>query len=196
MKSISISGSHRENVGKRDAKELRYQGQVPCVLYGGKEQIHFSVFEADLRDLVYTPSVYFVDLSIDGKKYKAVMQDIQFHPVLDTIIHIDFLELFENKPVVMHVPVRFTGYSPGVKMGGKLIQKIKKLKVKGLPKDILDGIDVNLDTLDIGKSVRVSEISVPNLQILDAKANTIVTVETSRALREAAAAEAKEAAKK
>ncbi len=196
MKSISISGSHRENVGKRDAKELRYQGKVPCVLYGGKEQIHFSVFEADLRDLVYTPSVYFIDLSIDGKKYKAVMQDIQFHPVLDTIIHIDFLELFEDKPVVMHVPVRFTGYSPGVKMGGKLIQKIKKLKVKGLPKDILDGIDVNLDTLDIGKSVRVSEISVPNLQILDAKANTIVTVETSRALREAAAAEAKEAAKK
>jgi large subunit ribosomal protein L25 len=196
MKSISISGSARQNVGKRDAKELRYEGKVPCVLYGGKEQIHFSVFEADLKSLVYTPEVYFVDLTIDGKKYRATMQDIQFHPLTDLINHIDFLEIDENKPVIMMLPVRFSGYSPGVKMGGKLVHKIKKLKVKGLPKDMTDSVVVNIDNLEIGKMIRVSEVKLENLTILDAKANSIVSVETSRALREAAAAEAKEAGKK
>ena len=192
MKTISISGSLRQSVGKRDAKELRYEGKVPCVLYGGKEQLHFSVFEADLKHLVYTPDVYFVDLNVDGKKVQAIMQDIQFHPLTDLIIHVDFLQLFEDKEVTMLVPVKFTGYSPGVKLGGKLIQKIKKLKVKGFPKDILDAIEVSIDTLEIGKNIRVSEISLTNLEILDSKSNSIVSVETSRALREAAAAEAKD----
>ena len=196
MKSISISGSARQNVGKRDAKELRYEGKVPCVLYGGKEQVHFSVFEADLKHLVYTPEVYFVDLTIDGKKYRATMQDIQFHPLTDLINHIDFLEIDENKPVTMLVPVKFAGSSPGVKMGGKLVHKIKKLKVRGLPKDMTDTIVINIDNLELGKMIRVSEVQVENLTILDAKSNSIVSVETSRALREAAAAEAKEAGKK
>ena len=196
MKTISISGSVRQNVGKRDAKELRYEGKVPCVLYGGKEQVHFSVFEADLKHLVYTPEVYFVDLDVDGKKYRAMMQDIQFHPLTDLINHIDFLELHEDKPVTMTLPVRFSGYSPGVKMGGKLVHKIKKLKVRGLPKDMVDNITISIDNLELGKMIRVSDVSVDKLTILDAKANSIVSVETSRALREAAAAEAKEAAKK
>ncbi len=196
MKSISISGSARQNVGKRDAKELRYEAKVPCVLYGGKEQVHFSVFEADLKHLVYTPEVYFVDLTIDGKKYRATMQDIQFHPLTDLINHIDFLEIDENKPVTMLVPVKFAGSSPGVKMGGKLVHKIKKLKVRGLPKDMTDSIVINIDNLELGKMIRVSEVQVENLTILDAKSNSIVSVETSRALREAAAAEAKEAGKK
>ncbi len=196
MKTISISGSARQNVGKRDAKELRYEGKVPCVLYGGKEQVHFSVFEADLKHLVYTPEVYFVDLDVDGKKYRALMQDIQFHPLTDLINHIDFLELHEDKPVTMTLPVRFSGYSPGVKMGGKLVHKIKKLKVRGLPKDMVDNITISIDNLELGKMIRVSDVSVDKLTILDAKANSIVSVETSRALREAAAAEAKEAAKK
>lgn len=196
MKSISISGSVRQNVGKRDAKELRYEGKVPCVLYGGKDQIHFSVFEADLKHLVYTPEVYFVDLTVDGKKYRATMQDIQFHPLTDLINHIDFLEIDENKPVTMLLPVRFAGSSPGVKMGGKLVHKIKKLKVRGLPKDMTDNIVINIDNLELGKMIRVSEVQVENLTILDAKSNSIVSVETSRALREAAAAEAKEAGKK
>ena len=196
MKTISISGSVRQNVGKRDAKELRYEGKVPCVLYGGKEQVHFSVFEADLKHLVYTPEVYFVDLTIDGKKYRATMQDIQFHPLTDLINHIDFLEIDENKPVTMMLPVKFVGSSPGVKMGGKLVHKIKKLKVRGLPKDMTDSIVINIDNLELGKMIRVSEVQVENLTILDAKSNSIVSVETSRALREAAAAEAKEAGKK
>ncbi|MFN5704285.1 MAG: 50S ribosomal protein L25/general stress protein Ctc [bacterium] len=196
MKSISISGSVRQNVGKRDAKELRYEGKVPCVLYGGKEQVHFSVFEADLKHLVYTPEVYFVDLTVDGKKYRATMQDIQFHPLTDLINHIDFLEIDENKQVTMLVPVKFAGSSPGVKMGGKLVHKIKKLKVRGLPKDMTDSIVINIDNLELGKMIRVSEVQVENLTILDAKSNSIVSVETSRALREAAAAEAKEAGKK
>lgn len=196
MKTISISGSVRQNVGKRDAKELRYEGKVPCVLYGGKEQVHFSVFEADLKHLVYTPEVYFVDLNVDGKKYRAMMQDIQFHPLTDLINHIDFLELHDDKPVTMTLPVRFSGYSPGVKMGGKLVHKIKKLRVRGLPKDMVDNVTISIDNLELGKMIRVSDVSLDNLTILDAKANSIVSVETSRALREAAAAEAKEAAKK
>lgn len=196
MKSISISGSVRQNVGKRDAKELRYEGKVPCVLYGGKEQVHFSVFEADLKHLVYTPEVYFVDLTVDGKKYRATMQDIQFHPLTDLINHIDFLEIDENKPVTMMLPVKFSGSSPGVKMGGKLVHKIKKLKVRGLPKDMTDNVTISIENLELGKMIRVSDVKVENLTILDAKSNSIVSVETSRALREAAAAEAKEAGKK
>ena len=165
-------------------------------MYGGTEQVHFAVFEADLKHLVYTPEVYFVDLDVDGKKYRAMMQDIQFHPLTDLINHIDFLELHEDKPVTMTLPVRFSGYSPGVKMGGKLVHKIKKLKVRGLPKDMVDNITISIDNLELGKMIRVSDVSLDNLTILDAKANSIVSVETSRALREAAAAEAKEAAKK
>lgn len=191
MKSIAISGSRRENVGKRDAKELRYQGQVPCVLYGGNEQVHFAVFAADLKGLVYTPDAMMVDLNIEGKQYKAIMQDIQFHPVTDLILHIDFLELISNKPVVMSIPVRFTGTSPGVKAGGKLVQKLKAIRVKGLPADLKDTVEVNIDQLELGKSIRVSDISLEKLEILNSKADSVVTVETSRALREAEAAAAK-----
>lgn len=190
MKSIAISGSSRENVGKRDAKELRYQGQVPCVLYGGKEQVHFSVFAADLKGLVYTPDAMMVDLNVDGKQYKAIMQDIQFHPVTDLILHVDFLELIANKPVTMNIPVKFTGTSPGVKMGGKLVQKLKALRLKGLPEHFRDTVEVSIENLELGKSIRVGDVQVQNLEILNSRADSIVTVETSRALREAEASSA------
>lgn len=185
MKSIAISGSLRENVGKRDAKELRYKGHVPCVLYGGKEQTHFSVFADDLRGLVYTPDAMFVDLDIAGKKVKASMQDIQFHPVTDLITHVDFLETFENKPVVMNIPVKVTGTSPGVKMGGRLVQKLKKLRVKALPKNHVDFIEVNIDNLEMGKLIRVSDLNAGSIEILNAKADTILSVVSTRASRQA-----------
>jgi large subunit ribosomal protein L25 len=120
MKSVSISGSSRTNVGKKDAKALRNAGMVPCVLYGGKDQKSFSVKYNDLLPLVYTPEVLTVDLNIDGSNYKALMQEIQFHVINDKIIHIDFLEMFDNKPVVIDIPVHTTGNSIGVKAGGKL----------------------------------------------------------------------------
>ncbi len=185
MKSIAISGSLRENVGKRDAKELRYEGRVPCVLYGGDTQVHFAAFASDLKNLVYTPDALFVNLDIEGKKYQAVMQDLQFHPVTDLVLHIDFMEMFPDKMLVMDLPVKLTGVSPGVKVGGKLIQKQKRLKVKGLPKNFTDTVEVNIDQLELGKAIRVGDITLKNLEIINSKADTIVTVASSRALKEA-----------
>jgi large subunit ribosomal protein L25 len=185
MKSIAISGSPRENVGKRDAKELRYQGLVPSVLYGGATQTHFSVSAADLKPAVYTPEVHFIDLDIAGAKSQAVIQDIQFHPLTEQILHVDFLLLDNKKPVTIEIPIRITGTSPGVKMGGKLVQKLRKLRVKGLPKDHLDNIEVSIEGLEVGKSVRVGEINVPNLTITNAPEDTILSITTSRALRQA-----------
>jgi large subunit ribosomal protein L25 len=185
MKSIAISGSLRENVGKRDAKELRYQALVPAVLYGGATQTHFSVSAADLKPVVYTPVVHFIDLDIAGVKSQAIIKDLQFHPLTEQIIHVDFLLLDQAKPVTIEIPVRLTGTSPGVKVGGKLVQKLRKLRVKALPKDHLDYIDVSIEALEVGKSVKVGEISFPNVTILNTKEDTIVSVTTSRALRQA-----------
>lgn len=185
MKSIAISGSPRENVGKRDAKELRYQGQVPAVLYGGATQTHFAVSAADLKPVIYTPEVHFIDLEVAGVKSQAIIQATQFHPVTDQLIHIDFLLLDETKPITMEIPIRLTGTSPGVKTGGKLVQKLRKLRVKGFPKDLLDTIDVSIEKLEVGKSVKVSEIKLPNLTITNSLEDTIVSVTTSRALRQA-----------
>ncbi|TSJ44571.1 50S ribosomal protein L25/general stress protein Ctc [Mucilaginibacter corticis] len=185
MKSIAISGSLRENVGKRDAKELRYQALVPAVLYGGATQTHFSVSAADLKPVVYTPVVHFIDLDIAGVKSQAIIKDLQFHPLTEQIIHVDFLLLDQAKPIAIDIPVRLTGTSPGVKVGGKLVQKLRKLKIKALPKDHLDFIEVSIAALEVGKSVKVGEISFPNLTILNTKEDTIVSVTTSRALRQA-----------
>ncbi|MBD1386186.1 50S ribosomal protein L25/general stress protein Ctc [Mucilaginibacter rigui] len=185
MKSIAISGSPRENVGKRDAKGLRYQGLVPAVLYGGATQTHFAVSAADLRAVVYTPVVHFIDIDIAGVKSQAIIKDMQFHPLTEQLIHIDFLLLDEKKPVTIEIPVKLTGTSPGVKVGGKLVQKLRKLRVKALPKDHLDNIEVSIAALEVGKSVKVSEISLPNLTITNAAEDTIVSVTTSRALRQA-----------
>ena len=185
MKSIAISGSPRENVGKRDAKELRYQGLVPAVLYGGATQTHFSVSAADLRAVVYTPVVHFIDIDVAGVKSQAIIKDMQFHPLTEQLIHIDFLLLDENKPVTIEIPVKLTGTSPGVKVGGKLVQKLRKLRVKALPKDHLDNIEVSIEALEVGKSVKVNEINLPNLTITNAQEDTIVSVTTSRALRQA-----------
>ncbi len=185
MKSIAISGSPRENVGKRDAKELRYQSLVPAVLYGGATQTHFSVSAADLKPVIYTPEVHFIDLDIAGTKAQAIIKDLQFHPLTSEILHVDFMELSDSKPITIEIPIRLTGTSPGVKMGGKLVQKLRKLRVKGLAKDQIDNIDVSIESLEVGKSVRVGEIKVPNLTITNAAEDTVVSVTTSRALRQA-----------
>jgi large subunit ribosomal protein L25 len=185
MKSFAISGSPRENVGKRDAKELRYQAQVPAVLYGGPTQTHFSVSAADLKAVVYTPVVHFIDLDIAGVKSQAIIKDLQFHPLTEQIIHVDFLLLDEKKPITMEIPVKLTGTSPGVKTGGKLVQKLRKLRIKALPKDHLDAIEVSINDLEVGKSVKVAELKFNKLTITNAKEDTIVSVTTSRALRQA-----------
>jgi large subunit ribosomal protein L25 len=185
MKSIAISGSPRENVGKRDAKGLRYQGMVPAVLYGGATQTHFAVSAADLKPVIYTPVVHFIDIDVAGAKSRAIIKDIQFHPLTEQILHVDFLLLDEQKPIAIEIPIRLTGTSPGVKMGGKLVQKLRKLSIKALPKDHLDNIDVSIEGLEVGKSVRVSDLKLDKLTILNAIEDTIVSVTTSRALRQA-----------
>ncbi|MGZ4053503.1 MAG: 50S ribosomal protein L25/general stress protein Ctc [Bacteroidia bacterium] len=181
MKSVSISGSPRANVGKTDATALRNAKKVPCVLYGGKEQVHFSVLEADFKDLIYTPTVNTVSLDIAGKKYNAILQEAQFHTVKDHLLHVDFLEIVTGKPVTMNVPVRTTGTSPGVRNGGKLNKKLKTLRVKGLVEKMPDTIDIAIDSLEIGQGVRVSDLKIDGLTFLNAANVTVVSVQVTRA---------------
>ena len=185
MKSIAISGSVRQNVGKRDAKEVRYQGNIPAVLYGGKEQTHFSVSAADLKPVLYTPDVVFVELNIEGKTTRAIVQEAQFHPLTDLVTHVDFLELFDDKEVAVNIPVKLTGTSPGVKMGGKLVQKLRSLRVKALPNNLPQVIEVPMESLEVGKSFRVAQAALTDAKILNNSDDTIVSVIMSRALRQA-----------
>jgi large subunit ribosomal protein L25 len=191
MNSLEIIGFKRANLGKRESKQLRLDANVPCVLYGGEDQVHFYAPMFLFRDLVYTPNAYKVDLTVEGKKYSCILQDIQFHPVNDMILHADFLLLKEDKEVKMDVPVRITGTSPGVIKGGKLISKLKKVKVKAIPKNLPDFVEADISTLEIGKSLRVSDLQTGNYTFLNNKALPVVSVETTRALRGAAEEEKK-----
>lgn len=191
MKSVAMFGYLRDGVGKSSTKTLRNEGKVPCVLYGGSEHIHFSMYAQDFKPLVYTPNTYKVKLEIEGKIYHAILKDIQFHPVNDTIVHADFLEINESKPVSLQIPVKIEGNSVGVRAGGKLIVKAKKLLVKGLASLMPDSITVNIDDLEIGKSIKVGDLSVSEgLTILDSPNNPVVSVKTTRAAASAAAAAA------
>jgi large subunit ribosomal protein L25 len=156
---------------------------VPCVLYGGKEQVHFYSPMILFKQLLYSPNVFQVDLNIEGAQYKAVLQDSQFHSVNETILHVDFLELDENKPVKMEVPVRFTGVAPGVQKGGKLISKLRKIQIKSLPANIPDYIDVDISNLELGKSIKVGDLKAENYALLNNLSTPIATVEVPRALR-------------
>jgi large subunit ribosomal protein L25 len=188
MKTILLKGESRGELGTRTAKALRSEGKVPCVIYSeGKEATHFAIYQADFKNLVYTPNVYKVRINLDGQNHEAILQDIQFHPVSDAILHADFMTVDANKKVVMEVPIRVVGNSPGVRGGGKLVVKINRLRVRGLIADMPDFIDVNIDALEIGQSAKVRQISIDKLEILDAQENAIVSVKTTRALMQAAA---------
>ena len=184
MKSVSISGSARTNVGKTDAKALRSAKQVPCVLYGGKEQIHFSVLETEFKNLIYTPDVHTVDLEVAGKKYNAILQEAQFHKTSDSLIHVDFLEIIPGKPVTMNIPVRTTGTSPGVRNGGKLVKKLKSMRAKGPVDKMPSEITIAIDKMEIGHSVRVEDIKRDGVTFLNAPNVTVVSVEVTRAVVE------------
>ncbi len=180
MKSVSISGSPRANVGKTDATALRNAKRVPCVLYGGKEQVHFSVLSADFRNLIYTPHVHTVDLDIAGNKYHAIVQETQFHALKDHLVHVDFLEVVPGKPVVMELPVRTSGTSPGVRNGGKLSKKLKTLRAKGLVEKMPDEVTVAIDNMEIGHSIRVEDIKLDGITFLNAPNITVVSVQVTR----------------
>jgi len=189
MKTFELKGNLRTDLGKKASDELRRKELIPCVLYGGGENVHFYTGVLAVRDLVYTPNVYIVNLDIDGKKYKAVMREIQFHPVTDRILHIDFLQIFDDKPVVIDIPVKITGNSVGVKKGGKLKIAKRYLKVKALPKHLPDVLEVNIEDLDVGQHIRVSKLSFENLSIINKHSELVVSVLTSRLVKEGAVAE-------
>lgn len=185
MKTIAISGSPRENVGKRDAKELRYEGKVPAVLYGGKEQLHFAITRTDLNEAIYSPEASFVEITLNGKATKAIVKDTQYHPLTDLLLHVDFLQLVDDKEVVMEIPVKLTGTSPGVKMGGKLVQKLRKLRVKALPKNMPQVVEVSIAKLEVGNLFRVRDLEKGEYVVTNTPEDTIVSVGMSRALKQA-----------
>jgi large subunit ribosomal protein L25 len=191
MKTVLLSGSLRENVGKKDAKKLRKEGLVPCVIYGSKDQMFFFVKEKEISKIVHSPEVFVIELEIAGKKKTATIKEMQYHPVKDVPIHVDFLEVIDGKPVVVSLPVSIEGTSPGVLRGGKLQKKLRRLTVKGLINNIPDRITVDISPLDIGNSIRVKDINIENLTILDEDASVVVGVQTARG---AAAAETAEEA--
>ncbi|MFY0605281.1 MAG: 50S ribosomal protein L25/general stress protein Ctc [Cyclobacteriaceae bacterium] len=183
MKSVEIIGYKRANLGKSEAKRLRDQGMVPGVLYGGEEQIHFAAPMILFRDLVYTDEAHFVNLNVEGETYEAILQDIQFHPVSEIILHVDFLLLTRGTKIKMDIPMRPVGTPPGIQQGGKLIRKLRFLTIKALPKDMPDYIEVDVSKLGLGKSVKVGELVPDNYEILNNPLVTIMGIEVPRALR-------------
>ncbi|GAB3901837.1 50S ribosomal protein L25/general stress protein Ctc [Larkinella knui] len=187
MKQHEIVGYNRANLGKTESKALRIEGNVPCVLYGGKTQVHFYSPAILFRKLLTTPEAYEVTLNIEGDEYKAILQDAQFHPVNDQILHCDFLEIVDGVDIKVEVPIRFTGVAPGVQKGGKLIQKLRKLKLRGAAERIPDYVDVNIADLDLGKTVKVSAVQLEGVEILDGPMLPIATIEIPRSMRGKAA---------
>ena len=181
MKSITIKGSERESVGKKATKALRNAGKVPCVVYGGDKPLHFSADELAFRDLVYTPNAHTVAIELEGNKtVKAVLQDIQFHPVTDAIIHIDFYQLFDDKMVTMNIPVRLQGNSPGVRNGGRLLFRKRKLAIKALPDKLPDFFDIDISKLKIGQNISVASLLNDDFTILHPDNTVVVQVKTAR----------------
>ncbi len=183
MRTVEIIGYKRANLGKSESKRLRNEGQVPCVLYGGSEQVHFYAPAIQFRDIVYTPEPAFVKLNIEGYEVEAILQDSQFHPVSEVMLHADFLQLFKGKQIKMDIPVKTTGTSPGVANGGALTIKKPKLSVQALPKDMPDHIAVDISELKLGKSTKVGELPKGDYTILNSPLVTIASVAIPRALR-------------
>ena len=181
MQSITIKGSERESVGKKSTKALRNAGKVPCVIYGGDQPVHFEADEFAFKNLVYTPNAYTAVIDLGDKgTFKAVMQDIQFHPVTDAILHVDFYQLFEDKPVTMRIPVRLEGNSPGVRNGGRLLFRRRKLTIKALPENLPDFFNVDISKLKIGGNITVAELMNEKFTILHPESNVVVQVKASR----------------
>lgn len=196
MKTVSLSGSLRENVGKKDAKMHRRAANVPCVMYGGKEQIHFVAPEKELARLIHNPASYIFEIEIGGKKHSTIVQDTQYHPVTDRMLHVDFKEIVADKPVTISVPIIITGTAPGVLRGGKLVKKMRRLAVKALVQHLPDDVTVSIDTLDIGGTLKVSDLTLENVAFLDPASSVIVAVNTARTVVEETGPGAEAAAKK
>lgn len=180
MKTFELKASLRKDTGKKESKNLRKQELVPCVVYGGEKIVHFAVIEKDFKNLIYTPDVFLVKLDIDGEKYDAVIQDIQFHPVSDRILHVDFSQVIDGKAVTINLPIELTGNSQGMLDGGKLRQRRRSLKVRGLAEHMPDYLKVDITSLDIGDSMKVGDLEYENLEVLDPQRAMVVGVVSSR----------------
>jgi large subunit ribosomal protein L25 len=193
MKSITIKGSERESVGKVATKALRNAGAVPCVIYGGKEAVHFSADEKAFKSLVYTPNAHTVAIELEGKSFNAVLQDIQVHPVSDKILHIDFFQIHDDKEITIEVPVKIVGKSKGVMAGGDLRLNNRKLKVRALPKNLPDFVEADITPLDMGNKLYVTKVPTPGFKIMHPDNTVICQVKISRAAMKAAQEAAKAA---
>lgn len=193
MKTLEIKGSSRTALGKKDSKNIRKEGNVPCVIYGKDENIHFFAHENSFKDLVYTPDAHIVNLDLEGKEYRIVMQDIQFHPATDRIQHVDFFQINDEKPIVISLPVKISGDSIGVKAGGKLRVKKRHLKVKGFANDIPESLPVDITNVRVNHSVKVGDLSYDKIELIDPKITTVLTVATSRVVTKEEGAEKTEA---
>jgi large subunit ribosomal protein L25 len=193
MKSITIKGSERENVGKKATKAVRDAGMVPCVIYGGNQPVHFVADERAFKDLVYTPNAHTVVVELNGTSTNVIMQDIQFHPVSDRILHIDFFQLSDDKEIVMEVPVKITGTSPGVLLGGVLRLNQRRLKVKALPNNLPDFIEASISELEMGNKLYVTKLPTNNFKLMHPDNTVVCQVRISRAAMKAAQEAAKAA---
>jgi large subunit ribosomal protein L25 len=198
MKSITINGSQRESVGKVATKAVRNAGMVPCVIYGGSQPVHFQAETKAFKSLVYTPNAHTVAIDLGDKKFDAILQDIQFHPVTDAILHIDFFQLSDDKEIIMEVPVKIVGTSPGVLLGGVLNLNQRRLKVKALPKNLPDFVEANISELQMGNKLYVTKLPTNNFKLMHPDNTVVCQVKISRAAMKAAqeAAKAEKAATK
>jgi large subunit ribosomal protein L25 len=187
MKTINVKVSERKDLGKKASKKLRKSSNIPCVLYGGEKLLHFYAHENDFRHLVYTPNVFVVEFDMEGTVVTAILKDIQFHPVTDKIIHIDFLEVSDDKAFVLSVPVRLEGFAKGVQEGGKLALEARRLRVKGLKKDFIEEIVLDVTELTLGKSIKVNDIQLNNLEIVEPAFRSVASVKVTRQAKDAEA---------
>lgn len=180
MKRVSMSGSLRENVGKKDAKAQRKAGNVVCVLYGGEEQVSFTLPEKKFDKIIFTPEVYVIDLEIGDKKYIALLKEVQYHPVSDRVLHADFLQVTEEKEISVSIPIKLTGTSIGVLNGGRLTLSMRKINLKGLINNIPENVALDISPLKIGDSIQIKAITLEGITLLDNPSNVIVNVKTAR----------------
>ncbi len=180
MKTISISAEKRTSLGKKSTRDLRKMDHVPCVMYGGAEVIHFHAHENDFRHIVYSHIAHIVEVNLDGEVHKAVMQDLQFHPVTDKLFHIDFVEVFDDRPVTVELPIKLVGTSIGIKNGGKSRQRRRVLKVRGLIENLPDALDLDITNVEIGDVVKIGDLSYENLEVLDPARSMVYSVVSSR----------------
>jgi len=184
MKTFTLAGIKRKTIGRTSTHALRREGKVPCILYGGKDVLHFEAIEKDFKHLVYTPDVHLIKLDVGGKQTDAILKDIQFHPVTDSIQHVDFLEVIADKPIVMDIPVRFNGTAAGVREGGQMLKKLTKIRLKGHISKIPATIEINVEKMKIGDYIRIKDIKYDGITFLHEPVVTIVAVKTTRAVVE------------